>query len=123
MEDYFENGLYTNYQSILEINGNGEIDWNRTINDTVAIIQNNNPHYTNLLTKQNMPDTFDYFRLLHEYIITDCSEFFEKHDLLDLFDLTRVKLSDKSFENFGEKEFILNKIYKQLNIILINENF
>jgi len=116
MEDYFENGLYTNYQSILEINGNGEIDWSRTINDTVAIIQNNNPYYTDLLTKHNMADTFDYFRLLHEYIITDCSEFFEKHDLLDLFDLTPVKLSDKSLENFGEKEFILNKIYKQLNI-------
>ena len=116
IEDYFENGIYTNIEEILEINGNGEIDWNRTINDNFPLIQKNKPYYIELQTKNNINNVFDYFRLLHEFVVTECSKFFEKHELLDLFDLTSVELSDKCQENFGDIEFILNKIDKQLNI-------
>ena len=33
LEDYYEYGVYSNIKNILEVNGNGEIDWNRTIMD------------------------------------------------------------------------------------------
>lgn len=116
LEDYFENGVYTNIQNILEINGNGEIDWNRTINDNVAIIQNNKPYYVELQTKYKINDLVNYFRLLHEYIITECSKFLEKAGLLDLFDLTPAELSDKEFEDFGDVNIILKKLEKELNV-------
>lgn len=116
LEDYFENGVYTNIQNILETNGNGEIDWNRTVNDNVAILQNNKPYYVELQTKYKINDLFDYFRLLHEYIITECSTYLEKAGLLDLFDLTPVELSDKVLDDFGETDFILNKLEKELNV-------
>lgn len=116
LEDYYEHGVYTNIQNILEINGNGEIDWNRTVNYTNPIIKNNKPYYTELHTKYKINDLFDYFRLLHEYIITDCSKRLEELGLLELFDLTPVELSDKKLDDFGEKEFILKKILKELNV-------
>lgn len=116
IEDYFENGVYTNIQNILEINGNGEIDWNRTINDNIAIIKNNKPYYTELQTKYKINDLFDYFRLLHEYIITECSQYLEKSGLLELFDLTPAELSDKELEDFGDIDVILKRLLKELNV-------
>ena len=116
LEDYYENGIYTNSQKILQINGNGEIDWDKTINNTYPIINNNVPYYIDLYTKYNADDSYDYFRLLHEYIITFCSKKLEEAGLLKLFDLTPVELSDNSKEDFGDDEFILNKLNKELNV-------
>lgn len=116
LEDYYEYGIYSNVQNILEVNGNGEIDWNRTINYTNPIINDNKPYYAELYTKYKIDDLYDYFRLLHEYIITVCSKRLEKAGLLDLFDLTPVELSDKELYEFGELEFILKKLEKELHV-------
>lgn len=116
IEDYYENGIYTNIENILEINGNGEIDWDRTINDNFALIKDNKPYYTQLQTKYKIDDLYDYFRLLHEYIITDCSRRLEKSNLLDYFDLMHVELSDRMIDEFGDLNFILSRIEKELNV-------
>ena len=116
MEDYYEYGVYSNIKNILEVNGNGEIDWNRTINYTDPIIKNNRPYYVELYTKYKIDDLYDYFRLLHEYIITVCSKRLEKAGLLDLFDLTPVELSDKTLDDFGELNIILEKLEKELHV-------
>ena len=116
LEDFYERGIYTNTQKTLQINGNGEIDWEKTINYTYPLINDNKPYYVELYTKYNLNDINDYFRLLHEYIITTCSKRLEEAGLLDLFDLTPIILSDKKQEDFGIDEFILNKLSKELNV-------
>lgn len=116
LEDYYENGVYNNIKNILEINGNGEIDWNRTINYTNPIIEDNMPYYIELYTKYNVDDIYDYFKLLHEYIITVCSKTLEKIGLLDLLNLIPVELSDKKQDDFGELKTILNNLENELNI-------
>lgn len=116
LEDYYEHGVYNNIKNILEINGNGEIDWNRTINYTNLIIDDNLPYYAELYTKYHIDDLYDYFKLLHEYIITACSKALEKNGLLDLFDLTPVVLSEKEQKDFGERKVILNKLENELNV-------
>lgn len=116
LEDYYEYGVYSNIQNILEINGNGEIDWNRTINYTDPIIKENRPYYVELYTKYKIDDLYDYFRLLHEYVITVCSKKLEKLGLLELFDLTPVELSDKEQDDFGELNIILEKLEKELHV-------
>ncbi len=116
LEDYYEFGVYSNIQNILEVNGNGEIDWNRTINYTDPIIKDNKPYYVELYTKYKIDDLYDYFRQLHEYVITICSKRLENLGLLELFDLTPVELSDKEQDDFGELRVILEKLEKELHI-------
>ncbi|RAP50970.1 MAG: hypothetical protein BZ136_00290 [Methanosphaera sp. rholeuAM74] len=116
VEDYYENGVYTKIHSILEDNGDGEIDWNRTVNKDQSIVINDKAYYTHLQTKRKLNDLYDYYRLLHEYIITDCSNYLEKNELLHLFDLTPVEISDNHLDDFGKLDFILNKLDKQQNI-------
>ena len=116
IEDYYDNGVYTNIKNLLEINGNGEINWEKTINDTHPLIKNNKPYYTELFTHYKLNNLYDYFRLLHELIITECSNLLEDANLLEFFDLTPIELSEKTLDDFGDKNFILNKIEKELKI-------
>ncbi len=116
IEDYYENGIYSNIQNILEVNGDGEINWDKTINDSFALIKNRRPYYTELYTRHKIDDSFNYFRLLHECIITECSKCLEKAGLLEIFDLTPVELSDLDLDDFDDKWFIKNKIEKELNL-------
>lgn len=116
IEDYYENGVYTNIQNTLEINGNGEIYWDKTINGTYPLIKNNKPYYMELHTRHKIDDIYNYFRLLHECIITECTKRLEEADLLEYFDLTPVELSDISLEDFGDYDYILNRLEKELNM-------
>ena len=116
LQDYFEYGAYTNTQDIIESNGSGEILWDRTINETFALLSNNRPYYPELLTRKRVNDDFDFFKRLHECILTRCTEELRDAELLDLFDIMGVDISDEQIEDFGDKEYVLDRIVKELNV-------
>lgn len=116
LNDYFENGIYTNTQDIIEINGMGEINWDRTINNTFAIIKNDRPYYVELQTKKRVTDDTDYFKRLHECVLTTCSKELAEADLLELLDITGVELSDETLDDLGGDEYLLYRIEKELNV-------
>lgn len=119
IEDYYENGLYINIKTILETNGNGEINWDRTINDTLAIIKNKKPYYTELQTRYKLNDLNDFFHILHKDIITDSSEKLKKQGLIEFFGLTPIELNEKSYDEFieeNDEEIIVKKLSKEINV-------
>lgn len=116
IKDYFENGLYTAEQEIIETNGDGEILWDNTIDETFAVIIRNKPYYTELQTINVNNDDLDYIVRLHKYIITECCEKLKNSDLLDLFDMPYVNLSDEDLESFGDKDYIIRKLQKELSV-------
>lgn len=103
LETYYADGLYTNQKEIIETNGEGEILWDKTINETFAIIQNNKPYYVELQTKNTIDNDYDYFRRLHECVLTQCSRELSDAGLLELFELTEVELTQ---EEMSDLEFI-----------------
>ena len=116
LQDYFENGTYSNTEDIIECNGSGEILWDRTINESFAIVSNNRPYYVELQTRKRVTNDFDYFKRLHECILTRVSNELKNADLLDLFEITGVDLSDEDLDDFVDKDYILYRIEKELNI-------
>lgn len=116
LQDYFENGVYNNTKDIIEYNGSGEILWDRTINESFVILSNNRPYYTELQTRKRVTNDFDYFKRLHECILTMVSNELKNAELLDLFEMTGVDLSDEKLEEFGDKDYILYRIETELNI-------
>ena len=116
IHDYYENGSYTNPQDIIETNGSGDILWDRTINETFTYISNNRPYYPEIYTRKRKNDDFDFFKRLHDCILTRCSEELKSADLLDLFDIEGVELTDEALDDFGETDYILDRLYKELNI-------
>ncbi len=115
LQDYYENGVYSNTEDIIESNGSGEILWDKTINETFTLLSNNRPYYTELQTKRRVNDDFDYFKRLHECILTMASEELQEADLLKLFEILEVDLTDEELDDFGDKEYILYRIEKELS--------
>lgn len=115
LQDYYENGVYSNTEDIIESNGSGEILWDKTINETFTLLSNNRPYYIDLQTKKRVTDDYDYFKRLHESILTKASEELKDAELLDLFEITEVDLTDEVLDDFGEEEYILYRIEKELN--------
>ena len=115
LQDYFDNGIYTNTQEIIETNGDGEIDWNRTINETFAYIKNNYPYYLELRTLSSQNDDFDYFKRLHECIVTQCSKYLEDLTLLDIFDFPKVLLSEHELNDFGDSDYIRYRLEREIS--------
>lgn len=115
MRDYYENGLYSNTEDIIEINGNGEILWDKTINETFTYLSNNKPYYPELLTKKRVNNETDYFKRLHECILTKVSNEMKSAELLELFEFSEADLTDEELENFGDTEYILYRLEKELS--------
>ena len=68
-----------------------------------------------LQTKYKIDDLYDYFRLLHEYIITDCSKRLEKANLLGLqeFNPEDVQVGDIVVYNAAwHKEPVIHRVIK-----------
>lgn len=114
LQDYSENGIYTNIQEVIETNGDGEIDWDRTINETFAYIKDNRPYYLELKTRASQNDDFDYFKRLHECIVTQCSRYLKELTILDFFDMSEVLLSELDLKDFGDTDYILYRLEREI---------
>lgn len=116
LNDYFDYGIYDNTQEILEVNGKGDILWSRTIDEGFAIIENKRPYYPELITRRTVEDDQDYFKRLHECILTECSHQLRDSGLEALFDMESVELSEESLDDFGDREYILDRLVSELSI-------
>lgn len=115
MQDYYENGIYSNTEDIIESNGSGEILWDKTINETFTLISENRPYYVDLQTKKRVNDERDYFKRLHEYVLSRVSKELREAGLLELFEIMAVDLTDEELDDFGEIDYILYRIENELN--------
>lgn len=116
LRDYWENGIYINSKEILEKNGDGEIDWDATIVDTIPLIRDGRPFYIDYFTTSTTTDDADYITRLHEYILTKCSEYLRTTTLDELFDIEAVDLYEGEKSDFGDNEYIEQRILKEINV-------
>lgn len=116
LQDYYDNGIYTNDVEVIETNGTGEILWDRTINETFSYISNNRPYYTELQTKKRVSDEYDFIRRLHACILTKFSKELEESDLPELFNIATVELSEEQLDDIGDDDYILYRIQNELNV-------
>ncbi len=116
LNDYYEYGIYTNSEDIVEMNGEGEILWGKTIDESFALIKDNHIYYTELYTGKTVNDEKDYFKRLHECILTECYQQLHDAQLDLLFDMDSLELSEEILQDFGDREYILERIYKELNV-------
>lgn len=116
MQDYYENGIYSNSEDIVEVNGEGSILWNQTISDGFAIINEDKPYYVELYTHHSIDDEYDYFTRLHKAVLTECSKQLDEAGLLGLFEYDSLELSEETLDDFGETEYILYRLQSELNV-------
>lgn len=74
-KDYMEYGIYENHIDTYEINGEGEISWENTIENECAYLIKDRPIYLDLWTSNTVSNEEDYIRKLHQYILDKCVEY------------------------------------------------
>lgn len=116
LDDYAEYGTYSNLLEINELNGEGEINWDKTIGETYPLLSNNRTYHTEFYTYGSSEDQFDYFKLLHECIITRCFLKLEELGLSELFDIDEVILYDGNLSDFGDEDYILYRLSRELAV-------
>jgi len=114
LNDYLENGIYTNQKTIIETNGEGEIEWDKTINETFALIKNNQPYYFNLQTINTVNNDEDFIKLIHECIVSDCFRELYDTGILDMFDIRGEEIFSMTLNDLGDKEYIKYKLENEI---------
>ncbi|MDE6606255.1 MAG: LlaJI family restriction endonuclease [Lachnospiraceae bacterium] len=121
LEDYFQHGIYRNQHEIIEKNGEGEILWDQTISQEFALVQDNIPYYLELQTGNIVDNETDYFKRLHECVLSQCSSDLKKSGILELFDIRDVGLTGSKIEDFGGIDYILYRLQKEIQIQFITK--
>ena len=117
--DYLENGVYTSVKDITELNGEGEIDWMRTVNEIDPYVSNLRPVYVNVVTRRQIDDDADYFRRLHRCIAASCFAALKTEELDILFSIPSEIHSDQEIEDFGDRGYILDRLLREVNVQFI----
>ncbi|MCD8293779.1 MAG: LlaJI family restriction endonuclease [Clostridia bacterium] len=115
LDDYYENDLYINTEEIREWNGPGEIIWDRTINDSYAMISCGKPYYMELQTRRQVTDDMDFFLRLHQCVMTAISREMGT-ELLSLFGYPPIELSEQDISDFGDEHYIQYRLERELNV-------
>lgn len=68
-----------------------------------------------LYTRKTIDDNQDYFTRLHECILTECSEQLHLAQIDILFDMDQILLSEEKLHDFGDTDYILEQLQKELN--------
>ncbi|MDE7371207.1 MAG: LlaJI family restriction endonuclease [Desulfovibrio sp.] len=116
LDDYAEHGLYSHTVADSEYNGTGEILWDKTLGAVDPFFCEDIPLYLEFHTKRTVDDTSDYVTRLHAHLLTECSRLLEDADLLSMFGLSPLRLSDEPREHFGPDDHILQRLRAELDI-------
>ncbi|MGL5724837.1 LlaJI family restriction endonuclease [Cetobacterium sp.] len=115
LSDFLEVGIYSNHKIYSKLNGDGNIEWEKTINEVDPFIkENKNIFYFDLYTSEISRDNEAYIKRLHEYYLSKASKYLFK---LNTYGFNFPNLNFEISElNLGTKEYKLFRLNKELNI-------
>ena len=116
LDDYAEHGVYSNVIHESELNGGGEILWDKTISSIDPFFSNDTPFYMAFHTRRVIDDEQSYVTRLHKHILTECSQLLDRADLLTLFGMAPLYLCDERCEHFGSDGYIVQRLRAELDI-------
>src|SRR5699024_8082302 len=110
LSDFNDNGLYHNDMIELELNGEGEIDWNNTIERNQSYVTGQNIIYLDFYTKNlNSSNEDDYIKKIHMFVLNKSSDLLRKLGILNILGLPDVNFNVEINE-LGEVDYILYRL-------------
>lgn len=113
-EDYIEYGVYEEEYNISVLDGEGEINWQQTVEELYPIHIQNQSIYLNIFNTVIKMDENHTITNIHKYVLNQCIEYFKETGLNNFFDY-QLELFDLDKNNINSKEFMLNKIQNELS--------
>lgn len=128
VEDYIEYGLYKREYEVQEVCGEGEIDWERTVNELEGIISKNIV-YLNYYTYEEEDEKENHIKNIQKYLLAKAVEYLKKLDFiknlqieLDFFIEEKIYNIEDSIQKidlelmnvFSERKIELLKLLKSI---------
>ncbi|MDY3129325.1 MAG: LlaJI family restriction endonuclease [Berryella intestinalis] len=102
LELYDEYGVYSNFERTHKLNGDGVIDWERTVNTVLPVISSEQPIYIDYWTRKTERDESDLVTRLHRAILTECSRFLTRCGIAGLLELGNIELTSVAPVDLGD---------------------
>ena len=113
INNYHEFGLYSNNKNFIEENGDGEVLWEKTINEKDMYLVDGTPIYFDTYTISQLNDERDYFRRLNTFVISDICEKFK--EIFNIIGIESIQVSNEIESSFGSKNYIIHRINQELS--------
>lgn len=113
-QDYLDNNLYTNEIKDVEIDGEGDINWDRTVDNMYAYNLNNRSIYLNFHTNRSINDTNNIITKIHKYILNECTLYVNETGLRKYLNFPSLHF-DIDREEIGSLEFMLYNIQNEMS--------
>lgn len=117
-KSFVENGLYSNDISSIEVNGEGEILWEKTIDKNTMYLIDGVPFYLDYLSQNVILNKQNIIRRIHASIITEIS--IKLEGVLHLVGLDPIIISDETLDSYGDNKYIEYLLEQELNRQFIN---
>lgn len=126
LRDYLENGVYTVQRRDLEHNGQGEIDWETTIDQYQPVFLKKDgkprPVYMDYATELAWSDEDHYITRLHQCLVTTWGRKLEELGLSSVLRVNVPLLSEEELDWFGEPDYQIAQIDKELRIQFVTKS-
>ena len=126
LRDYLENGIYTVQRWELEHNGQGEIDWETTIDKYQPVFlkkgEKSRPFYMDYDTELACSDEDRYITRLHKCLITTWGRKLEELGLSSVLRVNVPLLSEEELDRFGEFDYQIAQIDKELRLQFVTKS-
>lgn len=119
LNDYLENGLYSNEKNICVLNGEDEINWLKTIDELQPLINEGEPVYLEYFTNFTENDEENYFRQLHRYILNESTKKLNELGLIEFLGFEPINFEIDA-DTLGTPDSILSRISNELNVQFVN---
>lgn len=122
LRDYLEKGLYIVQQHELELNGQGEIDWQTTIDEFQPFIKKGRPYYMDVKTEQAYSDEDHYITRLQKCLVTTWGRKLEGLGLSSVLRVNVPMLSEDELDQLGDENFQIAQINRELNVQFVTKS-
>lgn len=120
LDYYNEYGLYTVENSIVEENGEGDILWEKTINEMPIVFSGKSPVYLNTYTDSSQFDDQNLVRLIQMAVMNDIKHTFA--DVLNIMDYNNYHENDVSLDSLGDDTHLIYNLDKEARTQFISHN-
>lgn len=122
LRDYLEKGLYIVQRRELELNGQGEIDWQTTIDEFQPFIKKGRPYYMDVKTEQAYSDEDHYITRLQKCLVTTWGRKLEGLGLSSVLRVNVPLLSEEELDPLGDDDFKIAQINRELNVQFVTKS-
>lgn len=113
LEDYAQNGPYRSPRRIHEIDGGGDVDWERTVGITMPVMSRRVPAYMTTVNSRRTRESHNVIARLQAAILTEITDAMERTHLTDLLHLPSLRISHETIDDLGGTEYAVRMVRRE----------